>query len=345
MAITGSQDGVEMTYVCLYAPHQPGPRESFYRHLEEIEMPSGTSLVVGGDFNCTIDPRLDLSHFRRHSSHESAGFEALQTSWRLCDALEKPTERDEQSLQNFYKRHHTYRYTLPSGEPASARLDRWYTTPDISEWIKAVEVCNAGAKADHQAVRLHLVNPQDPIRVRRPARVYPPPNIATVQGKAALEDQLESFHAKLQESTMDAQELAGAWVAAKTDIRRAALRIIKQRRKTARASYKQRCRRLLRQEARILDAQAGVQPTVETITDLMDALTLKDGRGGNPLQHVRSAITDCIRGRLALRQRRLYQRSGYRKGATTKQFYRRVSTKSGDTKIHRLDAADGHDER
>jgi hypothetical protein len=37
--------------------------------------------------------------------------------------------------------------------------------------VAQVDVCRAGALADHKAVRLHLVNPREPVRIRRPARV------------------------------------------------------------------------------------------------------------------------------------------------------------------------------
>jgi hypothetical protein len=345
MAITGTQTGVEMIYVCIYAPHQPGPREQYYWQLEALPMPIGASLLVGGDFNCTLDPRVDRSHFRIHSAHESAGLAALMSKWGLGDALTLPTARDEQALRKFYTQQHTYWYKLPSGEPASAGLDRWYTTADMRAWVSGVEVCHPGTRADHQAVRLHLTDPQDPIRVRRPLMVYPPPPIASEQVRLDMEAQLDAFYGYIQENTLYPAALAAAWVTLKTDIRIASLRIVRQRRKAARATYKQRCRRLLRQEQRILEAQAGAQPTVDIITDLMEAMTLKEGRGDTPLQRVRAVITDCIRGRLALRQRRLFKQTRYRKGATTKQFFRRVSNKFGNTDIHRLDAANGYPER
>jgi hypothetical protein len=104
-------------------------------------------------------------------------------------------------------------------------------------------------------------------------------------------------------------------------------------------------RRLTRQERRIMEEVAGCVHTVETITDLLDALTLKEGRGDTPLKRVRAALTDCLRGRLALRQRSLFQKNGYHSRTTTKRFFSRLSTKYGDNVIHRLDAAVDQPER
>jgi hypothetical protein len=185
------RDGV---IYCIHTPHQHGPREDFYWDLFSIELPSRSRLLVGGDFNCTLDPRLDRSHFRERSGHESTALGALLTRWGLVDAISLPEKRTEQRLREFYEQTHTDRYMLPSGKEASARLDRWYTSVDMVDMVAQVEVRHPGARADHQAVRLHLVNRQDPIRILKPARIYPPPNIAVEQVTAATRKRLEDFH-------------------------------------------------------------------------------------------------------------------------------------------------------
>jgi len=175
--------------------------------------------------------------------------------------------------------------------------------------------------------------------------VYPPPAVAEKQVREATTARLATLKDRIFADAVDAQALADVWEDTKKSIRVETLKIIKQRRKMARATFKQRGRRLLRQERRLLEAAAGLQPTVDTITDMMEALTLREGRGSTPLQRVRAAITDCMRGKLALRQRRLFQRGRYHPGATSKQFFGRLSNKFGDNVIHRLDAAIGHRER
>jgi hypothetical protein len=279
------------------------------------------------------------------SDHQSAAFAELQTKWGLVDALEQPTDRDRAHIAAFQVSTHTYRYSLLDGEPASARLDRWYTSADLVGDVAKVDVGHPGARGDHQAVRLHLIDPRDPIRIRKPARVYPPPDLAMTQVRDAMAGRLGELTDAVHNGDLDAAALAAVWEDTKTAIRIESLRLIKQRRKMARATYKQKCRRLMRQERRILEEAAGCVHTVETITDLLDAMSLKEGRGDTPLKRVRAAITDCLRGRLALRQRFLFQKNGYRPGITTKRFFGRLSTKYGDNVIHRLDAATDHPER
>jgi exonuclease III len=342
MAVTGRHDNEVVLYVCVYAPHQKGAREVFYWGLADVALPSCTRILLGGDFNCTLDARFDRSHYRQQSDHASPGLEALLMRWGLGDAVTSPLDGDLTTMSDFHTQTHTYQYTLPSGEQASARLDRWYTSAELADWVAQVEVCHPGARADHQAVRIHLINPQDPIRIRKPARVYPPPPVAEAQVKEAMAARLTELYERMQAAPMLADMLVQEWEETKTAIRIEALRIVKQRRKTARATFKQKCRRLLRQERRILDALAGSAHTVESITDGMAALTLEEGRGDTPLHRVRNAITDCMRRRLALRQQRLFRQNGYRPGTTTKQFFRRLSTKFGDNVIHSLDAVQGH---
>jgi hypothetical protein len=42
MAVTASQDGEKVIYVCIYAPHRKGPREAFYRDLLTLDLPGGS---------------------------------------------------------------------------------------------------------------------------------------------------------------------------------------------------------------------------------------------------------------------------------------------------------------
>lgn len=64
MAIAGEYAGTTCLYICVYAPHQRAQRETFYRRLGNIDLPFTDNLIVGGDFNCTLDSRLDRSYYR-----------------------------------------------------------------------------------------------------------------------------------------------------------------------------------------------------------------------------------------------------------------------------------------
>lgn len=216
---------------------------------------------------------------------------------------------------------------------ATARLDRWYVSAPLMEWIAAVEVWRTETQADHHAVRLHLRNPTDPVRVRKPTKVYPPPTIASEAVCEVTKRMLQEFADGLPSDLTDAAHWAREWDALKTAIRKETLQIIKQRRKTARASYKQRVKRLLRQERRLREAAAGHTPTVDTIPDTLDVLTLSEGCGSTPLQRVRHAIKTCARKRASTQQRRLFQTGVYRAGKTTKAFSDASALNMGTTKF------------
>lgn len=87
------------------------------------------------------------------------------------------------------------------------------------------------------------------------------------------------------------------------------LAIIKYRRQSSRATYKQNIRRLLRQEQRLHEVESGQTPTVASS---MEALTLPKGHGGTPMQRVRKVIADCIRE--AAKQRRRFLEGGHPRG-------------------------------
>jgi hypothetical protein len=157
-----------------------------------------------------------------------------------------------------------------------------------------------------------------------------------------MSSRVTGFHDHIRAEHLDAAAVASAWDETKVEIRQEALQIIKQRRKTARATYRQNCRRLLRQEQRLMELAAGETATIELITDMLEALTLAEGRGISPLTRVRNAIADCMRSRMALRQRRLFQQGQHAPGKPSKAFFRRNSNKYADNVVHRLDAATGH---
>lgn len=280
------------------------------------------------------------------SDHESPALRALLAKWGLVDALPAPDDKGQMNMQEHFERTHTYRYPLPSGQEATARLDRWYLSAPLLAWAAAVEVCHPGTKADHQAVQLHLRNPEDPVRLRKPPRVYPPPAAARTAVQTEVERLLSAFSSALPADVhMDAVKTAADWDVLKAAVRKHSLLAIKRCRQSARATYQQRIKRLRRQERRLQEAEIGVVASVDSITDSLDALTLDEAAGSTPLQRVRSAITDCLRARAASKQRRMFREASYHMGKTSKPFFRRVSNKFADNAIHRLDAATGQPER
>lgn len=200
IAICGVYAGTSFLVVNVYAPHLRAKRERFYRALADIHVPETDVVLLGGDFNCTMDALRDRSYALRATDHHSPGRALLLERWHLMDALVETTadSHNEVGLSQLHHRTHTYRYTLLDGAEASARLDRWYTSGAAVPWVAAVDVLVPGAKADHAAVKLHLRSPTDPVRVKKPQRVYPPPACAKKEVGEAMGGLLRDFQQYLE---------------------------------------------------------------------------------------------------------------------------------------------------
>ncbi|KAE9004431.1 hypothetical protein PR003_g18561 [Phytophthora rubi] len=157
-----------------------------------------------------------------------------------------------------------------------------------------------------------------------------------------MRPKLQELREGLDHEVPDAAKCARTWDEFKMTLRKETLGIIKRRRKVARASYKQRMRRLIKQEARLRERAVGTPAMVESIMGNMDVLSLTEGKGGTPLQRVRAATTECTTKRAAAKQRRLFRSGGHCTGKSTRATFRSVSTKYSDNEIHKLDAAIGH---
>jgi hypothetical protein len=303
-----------------------------------LDLPATARMLVGGDFNSTVDPRLDRSHYRKNSDHGSPGLMALLDQWGLADVVTPPVERDERTVRKFYEQTHTYRYTLPDGAAASARLDRWYTSVDM--WQGSTCATQARVPTIKQSDYIYPTRrtpsefaSRSECTRRRELRMNRSKRLAGgVSSTTAGRDpgRYSSRRCVGGSQAGDPEKSSANYQAATQDCSR---------------DVQAEGRRLLRQERRLFEAAAGIAHSVETITDMMGAMSLQDGRGDTPLQRVRNAITDCLRGRMASRERRLFSRAGHRPGASSKQFFARISTKFGDNTMHRLEPAERREER
>ncbi|OWY94512.1 Reverse transcriptase precursor [Phytophthora megakarya] len=180
MAVQGIYAGERILMLNVYAPHQPALREAFYRRLGEIDVPSNSLVLMGGDFNCTLDALRDRSYSQRAKDHDSPSLRALLANWCMEDASLRfhSSETTPAVLQNLYHDTHTYHYKIPGVGDATSRLDRWYATARMTQWIKASEMIHRGTRADHRGVKLELQSPTDPIRIWKPMKVHPVPHYA-----------------------------------------------------------------------------------------------------------------------------------------------------------------------
>jgi hypothetical protein len=69
MAIEFEIDGVKYTVINVYGPTDKDQREDLFDKIAALQLPTGM-VLVGGDFNCTLDEALNRSFATPHS-HES----------------------------------------------------------------------------------------------------------------------------------------------------------------------------------------------------------------------------------------------------------------------------------
>lgn len=177
MALRGTLDATPAIICNVYAPHTYDHRKTFYKTLQNIEFPAGVLLFVGGDFNCTLDERAGRSFTSASGGHGSPALRALLNIWGLLDpiAVARPSKWKHEGLLRHHFETHTYHYTLAGGTETSSRLDRWYMSRCTLSWVADWHTAQLGAKLDHLGTKLHARSPEDPIRIRRPPRIYPVP--------------------------------------------------------------------------------------------------------------------------------------------------------------------------
>ena len=81
----------------VYAPNNGRDKASFYQKLaEDMKKYEDNNLIVVGDFNCTIDPELDIISGYPHNKAESESFKEAFNQLGLLDLwrIQHPTEKD-----------------------------------------------------------------------------------------------------------------------------------------------------------------------------------------------------------------------------------------------------------
>lgn len=342
MAVTGTLNGKSVVVCNLYAPHLPAPREAFFASLQSIVFPADTLIMIGGDFNCTLDDPVDRT-YQTKGGHDSPALRALLNLWRLLDpvAVARPTRWTNAERQRHQLETHTYHYKIQDKGIASSRLDRWYVSANTLPWVAAWHTVSAGADTDHLGVKLHIRSPDDAIRVRRPAKLHPVPEYAKDAVTKATEAILTDFGLKVQDQSLNAQEAAAQWDQLKVDIAKTTRKCIRESKSKLRGSLKQKLLRLVRQQQRLDEDRLGIPPSVEGITDQLDGLSLDDMTSPTRAARLKRAIAECKQQRGSIGRQRLFRQQTHWTGKTTRAMFKRVSNKFADNSIHRLDPVAG----
>ncbi|GAB9477376.1 reverse transcriptase [Globisporangium polare] len=155
-------DAVFLVVNC-YEPTDRVEREALFESLKAVIAEHDGPVVLGGDFNCTLNPSLDRSSVTLLSRHDSPKLRSLLAATEMEDVLEDEMAKaeDERDHRAFHASAHTHYYTLPGGGHASSRLDRWYVSARQADWIRDIDQSVPGPAADHNGVTIR-VQPQPP---------------------------------------------------------------------------------------------------------------------------------------------------------------------------------------
>jgi exonuclease III len=146
--------GTPISIVCVYAPSERDERPHFFQHLLPLALPDdGRPCIVGGDWNCVLDP-LDVvcggAGTRMHGS------------WQLRQFQQVASLYDVWRDVNMTATMSTHTASHGSGVSA-ARLDRWLLHSSLKHWVlEAATVQHL--PGDHTAVSLTLSHHKAPLR-------------------------------------------------------------------------------------------------------------------------------------------------------------------------------------
>ena len=132
----------------VYGPNNDNQAVQFYDHLIDVLRKEGLAyedkIIIGGDFNCPINPLLD----------KKGGILVLR---------KKVVERIEE-IQTTFNLHDVWRVKYPQAKSFTwsqkspfifCRLDYWLISNSLQDLIKDVNII-AAIRSDHSAIFLHL---------------------------------------------------------------------------------------------------------------------------------------------------------------------------------------------
>ncbi|KAF1330991.1 reverse transcriptase, partial [Globisporangium splendens] len=340
MAATVTLRGETVLLLNIYAPSTVFAREAFYRALSGLLSSHDGPILCGGDFNCTLNQMADRSHNTHNKVHDSRELKKLLQKLNLVDTLEDDALRatDTRDVKAFHRQHHTYYYTLPSGDSASSRLDRWYCSNDHLDWVRSVYQSVAGPFSDHNGVTIRVAAPDKVIQSKKPRVVYPLPKNAAAHAAIIGKDFFEKAHDQLDElrgrysSPRDyALATANWWDEAKIALRIGYLEAKKSYFARLNQGYKKKIQRLQRRlsesEAQMLGHSGGAvgDHNVELSQEFLTTAT-----------SIRRAIAECKSKWQASKRDRIFREHMHHERKTSKSFYKRISTKFLDNTIFTL---------
>jgi exonuclease III len=144
-----TKDGV-YCLVNIYSPNDTNSRNTFFKNANNVitEKCMGY-LIIGGDFNDTINPKLDRKSkaTSRKLKHAVYGLNSLIKQSKLCDIWRT---KNPQIQQFTWRRKHAHE---------ASRIDFWLISANLINTVQSCDIRPALIKyTDHQAVSLRIIS-------------------------------------------------------------------------------------------------------------------------------------------------------------------------------------------
>lgn len=153
----------------IYVPTDRPTREALLDFLATQPIATGIPVSIGGDFNCCLYGLVDRSYHRAGNAHGSSALRRLLDAWDCSDVLEQGIQEalDDRTYAEFWATHHTYGYTLPDGNHATGRLDRWYVQRSYANWVRAVRQSVPRPPSDRNGVGIRTADADRIVMVKQ----------------------------------------------------------------------------------------------------------------------------------------------------------------------------------
>ncbi|KAJ0398589.1 hypothetical protein P43SY_003195 [Pythium insidiosum] len=169
----------------------------------DAKAPADLTVLMGGDFNCILDPELDRNLPPRRAVG-SSWLQRLLDMWQLVDVVtpEAIAVSSPADVRAFHARHHTFHTTTKRNMVYSSRLDRWYVSTDQLRRVAGPFVEVPSGVTDHDSVLVRLRRPgplaDAPRMRRRPALRFPLPAYAVTQISEYVLKELQQLETALR---------------------------------------------------------------------------------------------------------------------------------------------------
>ena len=145
----GIQDKVYIL-VNIYAPNKDKVSGKFYKNLHRVlqteDLDCEENIIIGGDFNCPLDPKLDKKGgVMVPRKMVIDNIECLQNELDLVDVWR---------IKNPQSRSYTWSQKSP---PIFCRLDYWLISNNLQDFVNTTDIIPA-IKTDHAAIELNLTD-------------------------------------------------------------------------------------------------------------------------------------------------------------------------------------------